>query len=120
LCRLTEMKQYRSPGGPPSGLGSPSPCTRTCMPSSTPAGIWTSSLRAPCVKPEPLHLRHGLVITAPAPRQVGQVVCTRKMPADWITCPCPPQRRQVSFFEPGSAPLPLHSSHLLWRSNSTF
>jgi hypothetical protein len=46
-------------------------------------------------KPLPRQPVHGLLIVLPAPRQFGQLVCTRKIPVDWITWPRPPQVAQT-------------------------
>ncbi len=81
------------------------------VPSSTPAGIATCSVRSRCTVPAPWQIRHGLRITRPAPPQVGQVRSTRKKPCCARTLPAPWQVAQVSagaFLS--SDPVPVQAS----------
>jgi len=50
------------------------------VPSSTPAGTWTSSVRSLTVRPLPWHLEQGSVMTCPVPAQREQVRATLKKP----------------------------------------
>src|SRR5262245_47505145 len=102
---------YRSPGGPPFIPAWPSPDNRMRVPSSTPGGMSTDSVRSFCIWPEPLHCLHGLRTTRPAPRHFGHVRSMVKKP--WLarTFPCPEQVEQVSGLLPASAPEPLQLSH---------
>src|SRR5438445_4533613 len=77
-----------------------------------PAGIF-NLIRLECsTRPSPPHLWHGFSIICPAPRQRGQVCDTWKKPRELITCPRPAQVGQLIERGPGSAPLPLHWSHV--------
>ena len=79
-CARMPTCTYRSPGGAPCGPASPSPASRMRVPSSTPAGIATCSVRSPCTVPLPWQTLQAFLITRPAPPQVGQVRSTRKKP----------------------------------------
>ena len=52
------------------------------MPSSTPAGMSTSSVLRLSTRPSPRQAGQGSAITSPTPRQVGQVRSTTKKP--WL------------------------------------
>src|SRR5262245_20384847 len=80
------------------------------VPSSTPAGMLTDSVRSRVSRPWPAQLPHGSEMPCPLPWQVGQVRSTVKKPWDALTAPAPPQVAQVLGCEPGLAPVPLHTS----------
>ncbi len=65
------------------------------VPSSTPAGMLTESVRSRVTRPEPAQDGHGLSITWPRPWQVGQVRSSVKKPWAWRMRPAPPQVGQV-------------------------
>src|SRR4029077_3101543 len=96
--------------GPPNWPTSPPPANRILVPSSTPAGIFASTVRCFNTRPSPLHLAHGSVITLPVPWQVGQVRAMLKNPCWYRTWPRPEQERQVVGALPAAAPEPRHSS----------
>ena len=75
-------------------LGSPSPCSRSSVPVSTPAGISTFGRRC---RPQSLAATVAAAwrMTVPLPRQEGQGVCMEKIPAD---CTTAPGRRNKSSF----------------------
>ena len=77
------------------------------MPSSMPAGIFTSRVLFFFTRPAPSQLVHGSGITLPLPWQVGQVCWIEKNPCCTRTAPCPPQVWQTFGFVPGFAPVPL-------------
>ncbi len=91
---------------------SPSPVRRMRVPSSTPAGTLTDSVRSRVTRPDPAHLSHGLSIVCPRPWQVGQVRSMAKKPCWARTRPWPPHVRQVTGFEPARAPEPEHASQV--------
>ncbi len=76
------------------------------MPSSTPAGMLTESVRSRVTRPEPPHFSQGLSIVWPRPWQVGQVRSIAKKPCCARTRPCPAQVLQVVGLEPAFAPVP--------------
>ena len=80
------------------------------VPSSTPAGIFTDSVRSRVMRPWPPQLPQGSEITWPLPWQVGQVRSTVKKPCEALTAPAPPQVPQVLGAVPGLAPVPLQTS----------
>ena len=82
------------------------------VPSSTPAGTLTDSVRSFITRPAPEQLVQGLSMTSPRPLQVGQVRSTAKKP--WLarTRPAPPQVPQVFGFEPVLAPVPEQTSQV--------
>ena len=82
------------------------------VPSSTPAGTLTDSVRSRVTRPEPEQFGHGLSITWPRPWQATQVRSSVKKPCVWRTFPCPPQVGQVFGLEPALAPAPEHASHV--------
>jgi hypothetical protein len=53
------------------------------VPSSTPGGILTDSVRSRVVRPEPLQVGQGSSITWPRPWQIGQVRSSVKKPP-WV------------------------------------
>ena len=92
--------------------GSPLPVERMRMPSSMPAGIFTSSVFWRLILPWPLQVVQGSGMILPVPRQWGQVCCTLKKPWRICTEPLPPQVVQVLGLVPGLAPLPWQVSQL--------
>src|SRR5687767_4901905 len=58
-CGRSWISTYRSPAGPPPGPTSPCPVRRMRMPSSTPAGTFTCSVRRDRTRPSPPHSRVG-------------------------------------------------------------
>src|SRR5207248_7276254 len=94
---------------------SPSPGTRRRDPSSTPAGILTERPFSSRIRPAPLQLAHGSLITFPAPPHCGHVRATAKKPCEYRICPRPAQPLQVTGDVPGFAPLPLHVAHVITR-----
>ena len=90
---------------------SPSLASRMRVPSSTPAGMLTESVRSLVTRPWPEQALQGSEITWPRPWQVGQVRSTVKKPDCERTAPWPPQVEQVLGDVPGLAPVPLHTSH---------
>ena len=89
---------------------SPSPASLILVPSSTPAGMFTDSVRSLVTRPCPEQAPQGSEITRPRPWQVGQVRSTVKKPEDVRTAPWPLQVGQVLGLVPGLAPDPLHGS----------
>ena len=57
-------------GGPPRAPASPSPARRMRVPSSTPGGTLTDSVRSRVTRPDPLHDGHGSSMTWP-PHSAG-------------------------------------------------
>ncbi|MNT40441.1 hypothetical protein D3C72_1767560 [compost metagenome] len=110
-CLRTRISMYRSPGGPPFWPGSPLPAERMRMPSSIPAGMFTSSVFCDLMRPWPWQARQGSGMTLPVPRQCGQACCTAKKPWRICTVPLPWQVEQVLTWVPGLAPLPWQVSH---------
>ena len=82
----------------PLGPTAPSPDNLIRLPSSTPAGMLTSSFLFFLVLPSPLQVPQGSVITWPAPPQAEHVLSTVKKPWDALVLPDPPQIPQ--FFKP--------------------
>ena len=80
------------------------------MPSSTPAGIFTETVRRARTRPSPAQLGHGCGITVPVPEQVGQgrLVITWPRNERWTLCtsPRPPQVSQLAGWVPGAVPAP--------------
>src|SRR5664280_3892639 len=81
------------------------------VPSSTPAGTLTDSVRSRVTRPAPPQRSHGLSIVTPRPPQVGQVRSMAKKPCWARTRPWPAQVLQVVGLEPVLAPEPPHVSH---------
>ena len=67
---------YKSPGGPPLVPGSPLPVERMRMPSSMPAGIFTSSVFCFLSLPWPWQVVQGSGMILPVPRQCGHFGAT--------------------------------------------
>src|SRR5687768_1105129 len=105
------MKTYRSPGGPPRTPPSPSPATRSRVPSSTPAGTLTARVFSSRTFPAPLQVVQASRITLPAPPHCGQVRDTAKKPCEKRIWPRPPQPEHVTGEVPGRAPEPLQVVH---------
>ena len=76
------------------------------VPSSTPIGMVTDSVRSRVTRPAPLQDGHGVSMVSPRPWQEGQVRSMVKKP--WLarTLPTPPQVRQVVGAVPALAPEP--------------
>src|SRR4029079_15667084 len=89
-----------------------SPARRMRVPSSTPAGMLTDSVRSFWTRPEPEQSLHGSSIVSPRPWQAGHVRAIVKKP--WLarTFPTPPHVAQMWALVPGLAPEPAHVSHL--------
>ena len=83
---------------------------RIRVPSSTPAGMFTVSVRSRVTRPDPPQESQGSSITSPRPWQLGQVRSMVKKPCWARTRPIPPQVGQPRGFEPGLAPVPLQAS----------
>src|SRR5207245_6528924 len=120
---FTVRMTYRLPGVPPRELTSPSPVTRTLIPSSTPAGILTTTRRLLRTRPCPRHFSQGVVITLPSPRQRSHMVTLTNCPK--IDCctrrisPVPWQAEQRVVDVPGCAPLPRQLVQVSQRGSST-
>ena len=82
------------------------------VPSSTPGGTLTESVRSRVTRPEPEQFGQGLSITWPRPWQPTQVRSRVKKPWVWRTLPAPPQVGQVFGFEPALAPAPEQASQV--------
>ncbi len=100
----------KSPAGPPREPPSPLPDRRRREPVSTPAGMFSSILRATLMRPSPPHLRQGWRMISPVPPQWGQGWRTWKNPLELTTMPRPPHLEQVSRLLFPSAPVPLQAS----------
>src|SRR5579871_6734114 len=83
------------------------------VPSSTPAGTLTDSVRSLVTRPEPAHLSHGFSIVCPRPWHEGQVRSMAKKPCCALTRPWPPQVLQVTGLEPARAPEPAQASQAI-------
>ena len=64
-CGVSTTSRNRSPGGPPPGPTSPSPVSWMRVPVSTPAGIFTVSVRRVRTRPSPEHSGHGCGMSEP-------------------------------------------------------
>ncbi len=82
------------------------------VPSSTPAGILTESVRSRVTRPEPPHFSQGFSIVWPRPPQLGHVRSMAKKPCWARTRPCPAQVLQIAGFEPALAPEPAQPSQV--------
>src|ERR1700754_49621 len=114
-CTVT----YRSPDGAPRNPASPWPAGRIRCPSSTPGGIRTLMVRVRVVTPVPLHSSQGCSMIEPLPRQ--SVHGSENPNAPWLllTTPAPLQVGQTFGLVPGRAPLPwqfVHGAGLVSRS----
>src|SRR5581483_4752067 len=101
-----------SPAGPPRKPASPSPAKRMRVPSSTPAGMLTDSVRSLTTLPEPLQDVPGSLMISPRPWQEGQVRSMVKNPCEARTLPAPPHVGQEEGAVPDLAPLPVQASHV--------
>jgi len=81
------------------------------VPSSTPGGMLTESVRSRVTRLEPEQVGHGLSITWPRPWQPVQVRSSVKKPWAWRMRPAPPQCGQVFGLVPALAPVPEQASH---------
>src|SRR5580658_7825611 len=81
-----------------------------CVPSSTPAGILTFTVRLVLTRPSPSHSGQGRRITVPKPPQPGQgrevITWPRNDLVTWLTSPRPLQTSQVLGWLPGALPSP--------------
>src|SRR5689334_6078052 len=82
------------------------------VPSSTPAGILTDSVRSRVTRPPPPHTLQGSSMTWPRPWQVGQVRSSVKNPCACLILPAPAQVEQGLGLVPALAPLPEHASQV--------
>ena len=82
------------------------------LPSSTPCGMLTDSVRSRVIRPAPPHAAQGSSTTSPRPWQVGQVRSMEKNPCWARTRPCPAQVGQTRGRDPGLAPLPEQASQV--------
>ena len=83
------------------------------MPSSTPAGMLTESVRSRVTRPAPPQFGQGSSMTSPRPWQVGQVRSIEKKPCAARTRPWPPQVGHCRGFEPALAPEPAQASQVI-------
>src|SRR5262249_61223715 len=82
------------------------------VPSSTPGGMLTESVRSRVTRAEPEQDGQGLSITWPRPWQLGQVRSRVKKPWAWRMRPCPAQVGQALGRVPGLAPEPEQASQV--------
>ena len=82
------------------------------VPSSTPGGILTDSVRSRVTRPAPEQVGQGSSITWPRPWQAGQVRSSVKKPCAWRMRPAPPQVAQVFGLVPALAPVPEQASQV--------
>mmetsp|Transcript_21760 Transcript_21760/g.73947 ORF Transcript_21760/g.73947 Transcript_21760/m.73947 type:complete len:219 (+) Transcript_21760:269-925(+) len=119
---LTEMKTYRSPGGPPLRPALPSDLTLSLDPVATPAGTRSEIRLLRLTRPSPPHAVQG-VDCCPAPPHVGHVLTCWKFPrgvrATDTTCPVPPHVPHVVGLVPGLVPLPSHVPQPSSRTHSS-
>src|SRR6187551_402347 len=82
------------------------------VPSSTPTGIVTDSVRSRVTRPAPLQDGHGVSMVSPRPWHDGQVRSMVKKP--WLarTLPEPLQVGQLDGCVPGFAPEPVQASQV--------
>merc|ERR1712070_1066558 len=113
---VTFKKTYKSPEGPPFGAASPSPRTRSLLPSWTPGGIVTVSCFERLTTPLPSQEPQYFSTTVPVPPHVGQRDCCcirpRMVCTTCVTTPFPPHVWQVETDAPGATPLPAHVAHV--------
>jgi hypothetical protein len=83
------------------------------VPSSTPGGISTESVRSRVCRPVPLQSPHGFSTTSPAPWQAEQVRSMVKKP--WLarTRPTPPQVPHTAGCAPPAEPVPEQPSQTI-------
>jgi len=109
-CGSSSTRISRSPGTPLCLPAFPFPLIDSCIPSATPAGIFTVTTSSPYTMPSPPHSLHLFLMILPSPLQVGQVVrvCIVPKIVCWlrITEPLPLQVGQVSEPPSPSAPVP--------------
>src|SRR6266542_1684400 len=77
-CSRRRMSTYRSPDGPPRSPASPSPATRSCCPSSIPAGMSSGSSWSRRSRPSPRQRVQSASTVLPEPAQRA----TRLAPAE--------------------------------------
>ena len=82
------------------------------VPSSTPAGMLTESVRSRVTRPAPPQAVQGFSMTWPRPWQDGQVRSRVKKPWAWRILPWPPQVEQVLGLVPALAPVPEQASQV--------
>ena len=80
------------------------------MPSSTPAGTLTESVRSLVTRPEPAHLSHGFSIVCATAVTRGTGALDGEEALLRPTRPWPPQVLHVTGLEPGRAPEPAQAS----------
>ena len=76
------------------------------LPSRTPAGMFTRSLRMLRCAPVPAQVGHGSSITVPEPLQFEQGWEIEKIPWLWDSIPRPLHTGQTLGVVPGLAPVP--------------
>ena len=85
------------------------------MPSSTPAGIFTVSVRRERTRPSPEHSRHGSGMIVPNPRQAAHGRRVRISPRNdrctWATSPAPRHVSHGTGCEPAAVPSPWQVVH---------
>ena len=91
LVRGQRQENVEIAGGPPRTPASPSPASRMRVPSSTPGGMLTESVRSRVTRPEPVQDGQASSIIWPRPWQPGQVRSSVKKP--WPAAPGPRRRR---------------------------
>ena len=83
------------------------------MPSATPGGMRTPTVRRERTRPSPPHCRHGSGITSPKPRQLGHgrevTTWPRNERCTLCTSPRPLQMSHIVGTLPGAQPDPVHS-----------
>src|SRR5262245_23715806 len=82
------------------------------VPSSTPAGIFTESVRSFTTRAVPLQAEQGSLMISPRPWQEGHVRSMVKKPCEARTLPAPEQVGHEEGWVPALAPLPEHVSHV--------
>src|SRR5687768_13924114 len=110
----------RSPGGPPFTPFPPCSLSRILLPSSTPAGTVTASLRRARISPVPWQVGQRCEGTWPRPRHTGQGRVTANPPCPNEIVPRPEHSVHALNVAPGAAPLPLHVEHSSLTSSSMF
>ena len=102
-CGLTGEKCRDRPADRRACPASPSPASRMRVPSSTPAGTLTESVRSRVTRPAPAHSAQGSSIDLRrGPWQGGQVRSMAKKPCCARTRPWPPQVVQARARSPAS------------------
>ena len=82
------------------------------VPSSTPGGMLTDSVRSRVTRPEPAQDGHGSSITWPRPWQAGQVRSSVKKPLGVADAAVAAAVRQVFGLVPALAPVPEQASQV--------